>query len=316
MIAYVFRRLIDLVFVLLGVSILVFLMVRFIPGDAVEIMLGANTDITPDRVAALRHSLGLDLPIHVQYWHWLTGVLHGNLGTSIWTGRPVSEEILARLPATLEITLLALLLALVLSFPLGVLAARARGSASDVVVRLLSIVGLTLPTFWVGVLMLLVFSLYLPGWPAIGYVPFAQHPLGNLARMALPTIAVSLPIIAGLTRILRSSLLEVLGSDYVRTARSKGLGERIVLYKHALRNALIPMVTVIGVQLGYLLSGVVVIEQVFAIPGVGRLIIGAINQRNYPLIQGIVLVVTAVFVLVNLLVDLTYAWIDPRVEYS
>ena len=316
MIAYVFRRLIDLVFVLLGVSILVFLMVRFIPGDAVEIMLGANTDITPDRVAALRHSLGLDLPIHVQYWHWLTGVLHGNLGTSIWTGRPVSEEIMARLPATLEITLLALLLALVLSFPLGVLAARARGSASDVVVRLLSIVGLTLPTFWVGVLMLLVFSLYLPGWPAIGYVPFAQHPLGNLARMALPTIAVSLPIIAGLTRILRSSLLEVLGSDYVRTARSKGLGERIVLYKHALRNALIPMVTVIGVQLGYLLSGVVVIEQVFAIPGVGRLIIGAINQRNYPLIQGIVLVVTAVFVLVNLLVDLTYAWIDPRVEYS
>jgi len=316
MIAYVLRRLLDLAFVLLGVSILVFLMVRFIPGDAVEIMLGANTDITPDRVAALRHGLGLDLPIHAQYWKWLTGVLHGDLGTSIWTGRPVSGEILARLPATLEITLLALLLALALSFPLGVLAARARGSVSDVVVRVLSIVGLTLPTFWVGVLMLLVFSLYLPGWPAIGYVPFTEQPLGNLARMALPTIAVSLPIIAGLTRILRSSLLDVLGSDYVRTARSKGLGERIVLYKHALRNALIPMVTVIGVQLGYLLSGVVVIEQVFAIPGIGRLIIGAINQRNYPLIQGIVLVVTAVFVLVNLLVDLTYAWIDPRVEYS
>jgi len=316
MIAYVFRRLLDLVFVLLGVSILVFLMIRFIPGDAVEIMLGANTDITPARVEALRHSLGLDLPIHVQYWHWLTGVLHGNLGTSIWTGRPVSQEIMARLPATLEITLLALLLALVLSLPLGVLAARARGSTGDLVVRVLSIVGLTLPTFWVGVLMLLVFSLYLPGWPAIGYVPLTEHPLGNLARMALPVIAVSLPIIAGLTRILRSSLLEVLGSDYVRTARSKGLDERLVLYKHALRNALIPMVTVIGVQLGYLLSGVVVIEQVFAIPGVGRLIIGAINQRNYPLIQGVVLVVTAVFVVVNLLVDLTYAWIDPRVEYT
>ncbi len=316
MIAYVVRRLLDLLVVLLGVSILVFLMVRFIPGDAVEIMLGANTDITPDRVAALRHGLGLDLPIHVQYWHWLTGVLHGNLGTSIWTGRPVSEEILARLPATLEITLLALLLALALSFPLGVLAARARGSVGDVVVRLLTIVGLTLPTFWVGVLMLLVFSLYLPGWPAIGYVPFTQSPLGNLARMALPTVAVSLPIVAGLTRILRSSLLEVLGSDYVRTARSKGLNERLVLYKHALRNAMIPMITVIGVQLGYLLSGVVVIEQVFAIPGVGRLIIGAINQRNYPLIQGVVLVVTAVFVVVNLLVDLAYAWIDPRVEYS
>ena len=300
MIGYIARRLVDLAFVLLGVSILVFLMVRFIPGDAVEIMLGANTDITPDRVAALRHSLGLDLPIHVQYWHWLTGVLHGDLGTSIWTGRPVSEEILA----------------LVLAFPLGVLAARARGSVSDLVVRVLSIVGLTLPTFWVGVLMLLVFSLYLPGWPAIGYVPFTQDPLGNLARMALPVVAVSLPMIAGLTRILRSSLLEVMGSDYVRTARSKGLAERPVLYKHALRNALIPVVTVIGVQLGYLLSGVVVIEQVFAIPGIGRLIIGAINQRNYPLIQGIVLVITAVFVVVNLIVDLAYAWIDPRVEYA
>jgi peptide/nickel transport system permease protein len=316
MIGYIVRRLVDLVFVLLGVSILVFLMVRFIPGDAVEIMLGANTDITPDRVAALRHSLGLDLPIHAQYWRWLTGVLHGDLGTSIWTGRPVSAEILARAPATLEVTGLALLLALVLAFPLGVLAARARGSASDLVVRVLSIVGLTLPTFWVGVLMLLVFSLYLPGWPAIGYVPFTQDPLGNLARMALPVVAVSLPMIAGLTRILRSSLLEVLNSDYVRTARSKGLAERPVLYKHALRNAMIPVVTVIGVQLGYLLSGVVVIEQVFAIPGIGRLIIGAINQRNYPLIQGIVLVITAVFVVVNLLVDLAYAWIDPRVEYE
>jgi len=316
MISYVARRILDLIFVLLGVSVLVFLMIRFIPGDAVEIMLGANTDITPDRVAALRHSLGLDLPLPAQYWRWLTGVLHGDLGTSIWTGRPVSAEILARAPATLEVTGLALVLALALAFPLGVLAAGARGTASDLVVRVLSIVGLTLPTFWVGVLMLLAFSLYLPGWPAIGYVPFTQDPLGNLARMALPVVAVSLPMIAGLTRILRSSLLEVLNSDYVRTARSKGLAERPVLYKHALRNAMIPVVTVIGVQLGYLLSGVVVIEQVFAIPGIGRLIIGAINQRNYPLIQGIVLVITAVFVVVNLLVDLAYAWIDPRVEYE
>ncbi len=316
MISYIARRLLDLVFVLFGVSVLIFLMVRFIPGDAVEIMLGANTDITPDRVEALRHGLGLDLPIHQQYVRWVGGVLHGDLGRSIWTGRPVSQEILARLPATLEITLLALVLALLLSFPLGVLAARARGTGSDVVVRVLSIVGLTLPSFWVGVLMLYFVSLYLPGWPAIGYVPFGEQPWGNLARMALPVVAVSLPMVAGLTRILRSSLLEVLGSDYVRTARAKGIAERPVLYKHALRNALIPVVTVIGVQMGYLLSGVVVIEQVFAIPGLGRLIIGAINQRNYPLVQGVVLIVTAVFVLINLVVDLAYAWIDPRVEYS
>jgi len=315
MTSYTLRRLLDLLLVLFGVSILVFLMLRLIPGDAVEIMLGANVDITPERVDALRRQLGLHLPLQVQYGRWLLGVLHGDLGSSVWTGRPVTAEILARLPVTLEITLLALLLALSLSFPLGVLAARARGSWSDTLVRILSIIGLTLPSFWVGVLMLYLFSLYLPGWPTIGYRPFTQDPLGNLSRMLLPVLAVSFPMIAGLSRILRSSLLEVLRLDYVRTARAKGLAGRAVLYKHALRNALIPVVTIIGVQLGYLLSGVVVIEQVFAIPGVGRLIIGAINERNYPLVQGVILVVTAFFVLVNLLVDLAYAWIDPRVEY-
>lgn len=316
MVQYVVRRLFDLLFVLFGVSLLIFMMVRFIPGDAVAIMLGANTDITPDRVENLRRQLGLHLPIYEQYWQWLTGVLRGDLGDSIWTGRPVSSEIASRLPVTLEITGLALGFALLVAFPLGVLAARARGTWGDLVVRVLAIVGLTLPSFWVGVLLLYFFSIYLPAWPTIGYVPFSQDPLGNLARLALPVLAVSLPMIAGLTRILRSSLLEVLSSDFVRTARSKGAGERTVLYKHALRNAMIPVITVIGVQVGYLLSGVVVIEQVFAIPGVGRLIIGAINERNYPLVQGVVLIVTAVFVLVNLFVDLAYAWIDPRVEYS
>ncbi len=313
---YVLRRLGDLVFVLFGVSVLVFLMIRFIPGDAVAIMLGANTDITPDRVANLREQLGLNLPMHVQYWNWLEGVLRGDLGRSIWTGTPVSREIAARLPVTLEITGLALLLAIALSVPLGVIAARARGTLGDVFVRVVAIVGLTVPSFWVGVMLLYLFSVRFPSWPSIGYVPFAQDPWGNLARLLLPVLAVSLPMVAGLTRILRSSLLEVLGSDFVRTARSKGATERTVLYKHAMRNALIPVVTVIGVQVGYLLSGVVVIEQVFALPGVGRLVIGAINERNYPLIQGIILVVTAVFVFVNLLVDLAYAWIDPRVEYS
>lgn len=316
MFQYLVRRLLDLVVVLFGVSLLVFATVRFIPGDAVAIMLGANTDITPDRVEALRRQIGLDLPVYEQYWNWLKAALRGDLGTSIWTGTPVLQEITARLPATFEITFLALVLAIVLSFPLGVLAARARGTSGDVLVRVLTIIGLTLPSFWVGVLFLYFFSLYLPWWPAIGYVPFTTDPLGNLARVALPTVAVSLPMVAGLTRILRSGLLEVLSSDYVRTARAKGVGERGLFYKHALRNAMIPVITVVGVQLGYLLSGVVVIEQVFAIPGIGRLMLGAINERNYPLLQGVVLIVTAVFVVVNLLVDLAYAWIDPRVEYS
>jgi peptide/nickel transport system permease protein len=302
--------------VLFGVSVLVFLMLRMIPGDAVAIMLGANIDITPERVEALRRQLGLHLPIHEQYLSWLFGILQGDLGTSIWTGRPVSSEILGRLPVTLELTLLSLFVALLASFPLGILSAQLRGSGADTVIRILAIIGLTLPSFWVGVLLLYLTSRYLPTWPTIGYVPLRQDPLGNLLRMILPVTAVSLPMIAGLSRLLRSCLLEVLSLDYVRTAKAKGLTSRVILYKHALKNALIPVITIIGVQLGYLLSGVVVIEQVFAIPGLGRLIIGAINERNYPLVQGIILVVTAVFVVVNLLVDLTYAWIDPRVEYS
>ncbi len=316
MTTYVARRLLDLFIVLLGVSIIVFLMIRLIPGDAVEIMLGANTDITPERVDAIRRRLGLHQPIVVQYLHWLGGVVRGDFGESIWTGRPVAGEILARLPVTLEVTGLALVFALLVSLPLGVLAARARGGLGDVAVRILSIVGLTLPSFWTGVLMIYFVSLYLPTWPAIGYVPLRHDPLGNLSRMVLPMLAVSFPMIAGLSRILRSSLLEVLRLDYVRTAHAKGLADRMVLYKHALRNALIPVVTIVGVQVGYLLGGVVVIEQVFAIPGVGRLVIGAINERNYPLVQGIILVITAIFVVVNLLVDLTYTLIDPRVEYE
>ena len=316
MTTYVIRRLLDLGFVLFGVSVLIFLMLRLIPGDAVAIMLGANIDITPERVEALRRQLGLHLPLHQQYAQWLGGVLQGDLGRSVWTGRPVAEEILGRLPVTLQLSSMALGFAIVAAFPLGILAARARGSSADAFVRVASIVGLTIPSFWIGVLMLYFTSTYLPAWPTIGYVPFVDDPWGNLSRMLLPTVAVSLPMIAGLTRILRSSLLDVLSLDYIRTGRAKGLAARSLFYKHALRNAMIPVITVIGVQVGYLLSGVVVIEQVFAIPGLGRLVIGAINERNYPLAQGVILVATVVFVFVNLFVDLAYAWIDPRVEYG
>ncbi len=316
MTTYVIRRLLDLGFVLFGVSVLVFLMLRLIPGDAVAIMLGANIDITPERVEALRRQLGLHLPLHQQYAQWLGGVLQGDLGRSVWTGRPVADEILGRLPVTLQLSAMALAFAIVVAFPLGILAARGRGTGADMIVRVASIVGLTLPSFWVGVLLLYVTSSYLPGWSTIGYVPFLEDPGGNLARMVLPTFAVSLPMIAVLTRILRSSLLDVLSLDYIRTGKAKGLASRSLFYKHALRNAMIPVITVIGVQVGYLLSGVVVIEQVFAIPGLGRLVIGAINERNYPLAQGVILVVTVVFVFVNLVVDLAYAWIDPRVEYT
>jgi peptide/nickel transport system permease protein len=315
MLTYAFRRLLDLLVILLGVSVLVFLMIRLIPGDAVQIMLGANTEVTPAQIAQMRHTLGLDQPVLTQYAGWLAGVLRGDLGRSVWTGAPIGQEIMARLPVTLELTVLPLLLAGALAVPLGLLTASWRNSALERSIRFLTIAGITTPAFWLGTLFLYVAFLIAPQWPTIGYVPFRTDPLGHLARMVLPVVALALPLLAGLIRILRSSLLEVLGQDYIRTARSKGLPERRVLYRHALRNALVPLLTVLGIQAGYLFGGAIVVEQVFAIPGFGRLIVGAINERNYSLVQGAILVVTAGFVLINFLVDLLYAVVDPRVEY-
>lgn len=310
---FLLGRLLDLIIVLIGVSALVFLMIRLIPGDAVAIMLGANTEITPERIAELESRLGLDRPVLVQYGHWLAGVLRGDLGTSIWTGRPVAQEIMAGLWPTLQLTLLSVLVGAGLAVPVGAFMAQSRGGATETLVRITAIVGLTIPSFWLGIVSILLVSWYLPGVSMLGYVPFTTDPLGNLQRMVLPVMALALPMLANLSRLVRSAMLDALGQDYVRTARAKGAGRRRVVYRHALRNALIPFVTSVGVSFGYMLGGAIVVEQVFAIPGLGRLILGAIAERNYPLIQATILVVTASFVIVNFLVDLLYAWIDPRV---
>ena len=311
---YLLGRLLDLAFVLFGVSIVVFLMIRLIPGDAVAIMLGANTEITPERIAELEARVGLDKPVHVQYVDWLWGVLHGDLGTSIWTGRPVVEEIGANIWPTLELTLLSVLFGAGLSIPIGCFMASARGGAAEVAVRIGAIAGLTIPSFWLGIVSIFLVAEYLPGVSALGYVPFSEDPLGNLQRMILPVIALSLPMLANLSRLVRSAMLDALGQDYIRTARAKGAGRGRVVFRHALRNALIPFVTSVGVATGYLLGGAIVVEQVFAIPGLGRLVLGAINERNYPLVQATILVMTAAFVLVNFAVDMLYAAIDPRVS--
>ncbi|WP_186395359.1 MULTISPECIES: ABC transporter permease [unclassified Stappia] len=308
------RRLFDLALVIIGVSVLVFAFIRMIPGDAVAIMLGSNAEVTPERIAAVRSRLGLDLPIHEQYIAWLSDVLAGDFGVSIWTGRPVIEEIAAHVWPTLQLTLLALLTAIVLAIPLGILMARIRGRRGEALVQAGSVVGLTIPPFWLGILMILVLSSVAPGVQMLGYVPFSQDPLGNLTRLILPAFALSLPITANLARLLRSTLLEALQQDYIRTARAKGMPARRILYRHALRNALIPFVTSVGIMAGYLLGGAIVIEQVFAIPGLGRLILGAIAERNYPLIQATILLVTCSFVLVNFIVDVIYAMIDPRIQ--
>ncbi len=314
MIRIVTARLIDLAFVLIGISLLVFCMIRFIPGDAVAIMLGANTEVTPDRVAALRSQLGLDQPLLLQYGRWAWAALHGDLGTSLWTGRPVVDEITLHIWPTLQLTILALALGAGLSIPAGCLMARLRGGTADTLLRLGSVAGLTIPSFWLGIVMILALATLAPSLQLLGYVPFFDDPLGNIARLLLPAICLALPILANLSRLVRSALLEALGQDYIRTARAKGLGEALVLYRHALANAMIPFVTSLGIMTGYLLGGAIVVEQVFAIPGLGRLILGAISERNYPLLQAVTLLVTAGFVMVNFAVDLLYRVIDPRLR--
>lgn len=308
------QRLIDLGVVMFGVSVLTFLMIRLIPGDAVAIMLGANTEVTPERVAELRARLGLDQPMLAQYFQWIGGVLSGDLGLSIWTKRPVAQEIAGHMWPTIQLTLLALTLGAGLAVPLGVAMARLRGKGWDGALQVGSVVGLTIPSFWLGIMMILALTAFAPGLQLLGYVPFSEDPLGNLMRLMLPAIALALPILANLARLVRSAMLDALQQDYIRTARAKGVPERSILFKHALRNALIPFVTSAGIMTGYLLGGAIVVEQVFAIPGLGRLILGAIAERNYPLVQATILVITFTFVLVNFLVDLLYAAIDPRVR--
>jgi len=307
------HRFIDLAFVLFGISIFVFLMIRLIPGDAVAVMLGANTEITPERVAQLERRLGLDKPIFEQYIFWIGNVLKGDLGTSIWTGRPVAQEIAANFWPTIELTLLSVFFGSVFAIPIGCFMAEARGKFSEIIVRTLAIAGLTVPSFWLGIVAIYITATLLPSVSFLGYVPFWENPFENLKRMILPVLALSLPMLANLSRLIRSAMLDAVKQEYIRTAVAKGAARRRVVYVHALRNALIPFTTAVGVSIGYLLGGAIVIEQVFAIPGLGQLVLGAIAERNYPLVQSSILVLTLIFVLVNFLVDILYAIIDPRV---
>ena len=301
----------ELAFVAVGASVLTFLMTRLVPGDAAQVMLGAS-DTSPEHLATLRHQLGLDRDWVSQYASWIGHALAGDFGTSAWTGEPVLHEIAGRVGVTAELTLLGLGLAVLVSIPAGCLMAALRSSAADYAVRVASIVGVTIPSFWLGAMLLFGAGNLLPGVPLVGFVPFGDDPLGNLQRMVLPVIALALPVVATLSRIVRAAMVEALGQDYVRTARAKGLPPRLVLFRHALRNALIPFTTSVGIMAGYLFGGSVVVEQVFALPGLGRLMVGAIAERNYPLIQAAILLATLVFVLLNFMVDLVYAAIDPR----
>lgn len=314
---YLIRRVLLVVPVLFGVSVAVFLMLRLIPGDVVDLILGTEGAASPERMAQLRAMFGLDRPFHEQYLSWIGGLLTGDLGRSIRTSRPILPDIMTRLPVTLQLATMAMLLSLCFALPLGVLSAVRRYTRIDSLIRVVGLIGLSIPNFWLATMMILAVSTFARGvLPTSGYTPPTQDVLGNVRSLLLPSIALAVANMAILMRMTRSSMLEVLRQEYVTTARSKGLVERTVVYRHALRNALIPVATIAGVQVGYLLGGAIIVEQIFALPGVGTLILNGILQRDYPVVQAGVLFVAASFVLVNLTVDVLYAYLDPRIHYG
>jgi len=310
--AYVLRRLVSLLITLWLVSLVTFLLLQVIPGDPAQLILG--TEAPPEALQSLRAQLGLDKPWPVRYLVWLAGALRGDLGTSLRQERPVASLIAERLPVTLSLTFLAMLIALAISLPLGIVSAVRWGSPLDYATLVFSQVGIAVPSFWVGIILILVFGLGLHLLPTGGYAGWTESPLQALRHLALPSLALGLVMAALLTRMTRAAMLEVLGQGYILTARAKGLKERAVVLHHALKNALIPVVTVVGLQVGFLVGGSIVVEHVFALPGLGRLLLSAIYTRDLPLIQGIVLFVTTGVVVSNLVVDAIYAYLDPRIR--
>lgn len=312
---YITRRLLHAVFVIWGCATLVFFMLRMIPGDPVIQMLGP--EYTPEAAVALRHKLGLDEPLLTQYVRWITNVARGDLGGSIASGETVADAIKAGVPKTASLTLVSFLIASSIALPAGIIAALHRNRPVDYIASFIAFIGVSMPSFWFGIILILVFAVQLKWLPAIGYAEIADKGVGEwLKRLILPGLAIGAGYAAILMRFVRAGLLEVLSSDYVRTARAKGVRERAVIVRHALRNALIPVVTVAGIQLALLLSGTVVIETVFSIRGLGRILVGAIFDRDYPIVQGVILLISVVFVLANLVVDVLYTFLDPRIRYE
>lgn len=313
---YLTRRLVTFPLVLIGVSILVFVAIRLVPGDSITAMLGTEAGLlTPQQRVALTAYFGLDQNWLVQYWHWLLGLFRGDLGISVAYGKPVLDVILDRFPLTLELAFLSMVIALAVGLPAGVFAATHNGRSSDLAVRIFAMIGQSTPSFVVGLLIIYVLSVGFGALPTMGeFSPFWQDPLRNLSQLIFPAITLGLAFAASVTRISRSAMLDVLSDDYVRTARSKGAPARSVIWRHALPNALIPVVTLSGMEFGYLLGGAVLVEKIYALPGLGRVVLDAILQRDYALLQGSVLFIAFNFMVVNLLVDLAYSALDPRIR--
>lgn len=310
------RRLLSIVAGAFALSLLVFVLVRLVPGDAVTMWIGQEGSMSPEVQNTLRNLFGLNDPIIVQYGKWLGNIARGDLGYSFRSSLPVAPQILEALPITIELALLATLISAVVALPLGILSAVRRNSSLDLLARLFGLIGLSMPNFWVAVIFILVSATVFNWLPALIYIRFSKDPAGNLTQMAMPAVALALPLMGVVMRMTRSAMLEVLNQDYIRTARAKGIGEPQVQMRHALRNALIPIITIIGIQLGRLLGGAVIVEQIFGVPGVGSLLVSAISGRDYPMVQGTVLFMGLLFMLVQFAVDLSYAYLDPRIRFA
>ena len=314
---YVATRFLLMIPTLLAVAVLIFVLVRVVPGDIVELRLvSGGTYVTKEVVELERARLGLNKPIWEQFVDWMVGIARFNLGTSMWTGAPITEEIAIRLQLSIQLAIMATLIAIALAIPLGTLAAVRRGTWADYAVQVFSVAGLAIPSFWLGILLIL-FLLTVFRWlPPLTFTPLWIDPRVNLVQLIWPALAVGYRYSAVATRMTRSALLEVLREDYIRTAWSKGLVGRVVLRRHALRNALMPVVAVIGLEFAFLIGGLVVTEQVFNLNGIGKLFVDAISHRDYTLIQGLMLLVAFAYIAVNFLIDLLYAWLDPRITYG
>lgn len=317
MLRYMIQRMLLMLPTLLGVALLVFFMLRVMPGDIVELKLRADgASVSEDVLNQERARLGLDKPLHVQLATWLGGMLVGDMGLSMWTGQPVAHEIAIRLELSLQVSFMATLIAVLISIPAGTVAALFKDTWIDYIVRVLAIAGLAVPSFWLGMITILSLLTLFSWLPPITFTPFLQDPGANLAQLIWPALAVGYRYSAVATRMTRSALLEVLREDYIRTARAKGLAENMVILRHALKNALIPNVTLAGLAFAGSMGGTVILEQIFAIPGMGQLFIQSINYRDYPVVQAEVMVFAVIFMLINLVIDVVYGWLDPRIRYN
>ena len=313
MIEYIVRRLFFGVLVLLIMTTFIFIIMRAVPGDVVTLQL-ANSGATAEQMDALKAEMGLDKSVFAQLIDWGKNALQADLGSSLWSGQEVSQIVSARLPVTIQLALMAIVLAIIIGIPIGVISAVKQNTFIDHFLKVISIGGLSIPSFWLGLILLTFLSLAFNWIPPLGYQSFADNPIVNLQQMFLPAICLAITLSASIVRMTRSAVLEVLHSEFIRTVRAKGAKEAVVIFKHALRNSLISVITLIGLQIGYLLGGTVVLESIFALPGLGSLIFESVLVRDYPIVQSTVLVFGAMFLLVNLIVDVMYGWVDPRIR--